>query len=83
MIDALVNDGDLVLVRRDGDIRPGDMVVAWLKRQQETTLKRYYPEGERVRLQPANSAMQPIYVDAQDLEVQGKVVGVLREMNAG
>ncbi len=83
MIDALVNDGDLVLVRRDGDIHPGDMVVAWLKRQQETTLKRYYPEGDRVRLQPANTAMQPIYVDAQDLEVQGKVVGVLREMNAG
>lgn len=80
MIDALINDGDVVLIRHQTAAQPGEMVAAWLKDRQETTLKRYYLEDGRVRLQPANSAMQPIYVDAQDLEIQGKVVGVLREM---
>jgi repressor LexA len=81
MIDALVNDGDIVLVRRETSPQPGEMVVAWLRDREETTLKRYYPEDGRVRLQPANSAMEPIYVDARSLDVQGKVVGVLREMD--
>lgn len=78
MIDALINDGDLVLLRATNEVRDGDMVAVWIKSQNETTLKHFYQEGERVRLQPANSTMQPIYVDAADVEVQGKVVSTIR-----
>ena len=78
MIDALVDDGDVVIVRPVDSVKNGDMVVAWLQTEKEVTLKRLYYEGERVRLQPANSTMSPIYVDPENLEVQGKVVAVLR-----
>ena len=78
MVDALVGDGDIVLVEKVPQAENGDMVVAWLKLEEEATLKRFYREGERVRLQPANTEMQPIYCDANNVEVQGKVVGVLR-----
>ncbi|MBI4197959.1 MAG: repressor LexA [Chloroflexi bacterium] len=80
MIDALVDDGDVVLVKPANEVRNGDMVVAWLKRDKEATLKRFYLEGNRVRLQPANSQMAAIYADAEDVEVQGKVVAVLRNL---
>lgn len=78
MIDALVDDGDVVIVRPVDSVKNGDMVVAWLQTEKEVTLKRLYNEGERIRLQPANSTMSPIYVDPENLEVQGKVVAVLR-----
>jgi repressor LexA len=78
MIDALVDDGDVVIVQPADSVQDGDMVVAWLKVEKEVTLKRLYREGGRIRLQPANSTMQPIYVDADNIEVQGKVVAVLR-----
>ena len=78
MIDALINDGDLVLLRATNEVRDGEMVAVWIKSQNETTLKRFYREGDRVRLQPANSTMAPIYVDAKDVEVQGRVVSTLR-----
>lgn len=78
MIDALVDDGDVVIVRPVDSVKNGDMVVAWLQAEKEVTLKRLYNEGERIRLQPANSTMSPIYVDPENLEVQGKVVAVLR-----
>ena len=74
MIDALVNDGDLVLMEQTAAWDDGDMVAVWLKDRQETTLKKIYREGARVRLQPANAAMDPIYADARDVEVQGKVL---------
>ena len=74
MIDALVNDGDLVLMEPTSAWDDGDMVAVWLKDREETTLKKIYHEGGRVRLQPANAAMDPIYVDAQNVEVQGKVL---------
>ena len=74
MIDALVNDGDLVLMEPTTAWDDGDMVAVWLKDREETTLKKIYHEGGRVRLQPANAAMDPIYVDAQNVEVQGKVL---------
>ena len=74
MIDALVNDGDLVLMEPTSAWDDGDMVAVWLKDREETTLKKIYQEGGRVRLQPANAAMDPIYVDAKDVEVQGKVL---------
>lgn len=80
MIDALIDDGDVVLVKPVREARNGDMVVAWLKKDKEATLKRYFLEGAKVRLQPANSQMAPIYANAEDVEVQGKVVGVLRNL---
>jgi repressor LexA len=78
MIDALVNDGDLVLLRSTESAENGEMVAVWLKRENETTLKYLYNEGSRVRLQPANSTMDPIYTDAGNVAVQGKVISIIR-----
>jgi len=78
MIDALVNDGDIVLMEASNTADNGDMVAVWLKREQEATLKRFYQEGGRIRLQPANEAMAPIYTDPANVEVQGKVLGAIR-----
>ncbi len=78
MIDALVDDGDIVLVEPSRQAPNGAMVVARLKVENETTLKRLYHEGDTVRLQPANSQMEPIYSPADNVEVQGRVVGVIR-----
>lgn len=78
MIDALIGDGDIVLMRQMNEANDGDMVAVWLKGEKAVTLKKIYREGSRMRLQPANSTMDPIIVDAADVEVQGKVVGVLR-----
>ncbi len=80
MIDALVYDGDWIIVRYQPTAQPKDMIVAWLKDREETTLKYYYPEGDKVRLQPANPAYEPIYVSAAQLEIQGKVVAVVRQL---
>ena len=80
MIDALVNDGDIVVMKRTADVRDGDMVAAWLKNEQETTLKRVYREGDQVRLQPANPSMGPIYTAASNVEIQGRVVLVMRQL---
>ena len=74
MIDALVNDGDIIILQQDSSPENGEMVAAWLKSEQEATLKRFYREGDRVRLQPANEAMEPIYTDADNVEIQGKVL---------
>jgi len=81
MIDALVNDGDIVLMQPATTARDGEMVAAWLKREQEATLKKLYREGSRVRLQPANDTMAPIYTEADNVEVQGRVVGAIRPMS--
>ncbi len=78
MIEDLIDDGDVVVFQRRETASPGEMVAAWLKERGEATLKRYYPEGARIRLQPANSAMSPIYEDADNVQVQGVVVGVIR-----
>jgi repressor LexA len=78
MIDALVNDGDIVLMETANTADNGDMVAAWLKREQEATLKRFYQEGDRIRLQPANETMAPIYTDPANVEVQGKVLATWR-----
>jgi len=74
MIDALVNDGDLVLMEQTNAWDDGDMVAVWLRDRQETTLKKIYNEGPRIRLEPANASMDPIYARAEDVEVQGKVL---------
>ena len=81
MIDALIDDGDVVVIKPTTAVRNGDMVVAWLKKEKEATLKRLYHEGHRVRLQPANSQMEPIYVAPKDIEVQGKVIAVFRSLS--
>ena len=81
MIDALINDGDVVVMRHTNTANNGDMVAAWLIDREETTLKRFFQEGDRVRLQPENQTMDPIYVDADKVEVQGRVVTVIRQLN--
>ena len=78
MIDALIGDGDLVILRRTDRVQNGDMVAAWLPKEESTTLKRFYKEGDRVRLQPENKDMEPIYVDASEVEVHGKVIALVR-----
>jgi repressor LexA len=80
MIDALIADGDIVIVKPTDTVNDGDTVVAWLKRENEATLKRFYHEGDRIRLQPANSQMEPIYVSPDNLDIQGKVITVLRDL---
>ncbi len=81
MIDALINDGDIVIMRHAEDANNGDMVAAWLTDQEETTLKRFYHEGSRVRLQPENQTMDPIYVEPDKVNIQGRVVAVIRQLN--
>lgn len=75
MIEDGIHDGDLVLVENRTTARAGEMVVA-ITEEEETTLKRYYPEQGRIRLQPANASMEPIYVDR--CEIRGVVIGVVR-----
>jgi repressor LexA len=75
MIDDGIRDGDMVIVERRSTARDGEMVVAVLEGE-EATLKRLYRHGEGYRLQPANAAMQPIFVPS--LEVRGIVIGVVR-----
>lgn len=78
MIDDGILSGDYVVVREQKEARNGDIVVAVL-RNGFATLKRYYQEASRIRLQPANSTMSPIYVT--DVEIRGKVVAVIRQFN--
>ena len=80
MIDALINDGDLVLMQSTNTVEDGDMAAVWLKDQQETTLKRVYREEGRIRLQPANAQMQPIFAKPENVGIQGKVLGVIRRI---
>jgi repressor LexA len=78
MIDAMVNDGDVVIMRQANQAQNGDMVAVWLS-DDTTTLKYFYRDGEKIRLQPANPTMEPIYVHPTEVQVQGKVVMVLRQ----
>ena len=78
MIDALVRDRDIVILERVSSVRDGEMVAAWLKLEQELTLKHFYLEGDRVRLQPANPTMGPIFSPTSNVDVQARVVSVLR-----
>jgi repressor LexA len=80
MIDAFVDDGDIVLIQPTTKVEDGEMAVVWLKIEQEVTLKKVYHEAGRIRLQPANKEMKPMYYKPEDVEIQGKVVGVLRKL---
>jgi repressor LexA len=77
MIDDLIDDGDYVVVQPQATARDGDIVVALLE-DNGVTLKRFYREKDRIRLQPANAEMEPIY--ASEVQIQGKVVGVIRKL---
>lgn len=77
MIEDGIRDGDFVIVSKRANAQNGQTVVALVRG--EATLKRYYSEGARVRLQPANASMKPITVDARDLVVQGVVTGLIRD----
>ena len=77
MIEEGIHDGDIVIVRQSNSARNGDIVVAMV--DGEATVKYYFHEGERIRLQPANSAMEPIFVGPdQHTAIQGTVAGVIR-----
>jgi repressor LexA len=78
MVDALINDGDVVLMQQVNRADDGDMVAVWLKDDKTVTLKKIYRERGRIRLQPANATMKPIYSAPDNVEVQGRVVGVIR-----
>lgn len=81
MIGDLIDDGDYVIVQKSETAANGECVVATVSgpgQESEATLKRLYREGPRVRLQPSNPDMQPIYVDARDLRIQGRVISVIR-----
>jgi repressor LexA len=81
MIDAMINDGDIVVMKRAGDARNGEMVAVWLPRDNEATLKYFFKEKDRYRLQPANPTMKPIYINKEEpLEIKGKVVMVIRKV---
>jgi len=76
MIEEGIHDGDLVVVQQRDEAEAGEMVVALVGA--EATLKRFFPEGEEVRLQPANHRMEPIRVPAESVRIQGVVVGLMR-----
>lgn len=80
MIDALVDSGDLVILNAQNTANNGDMVAAWLPEREETTLKYFFLEGNKVRLQPANANYEPIIVPADQVEIHGKVVAIVRRL---
>ncbi len=80
MVDALINDGDIVLMQYVNAVENGEMAAIWLRAEKEVTLKKVYSEPGRIRLQPANSQMQPVYVEPDNVEIQGRVIGVIRQL---
>ena len=83
MIDAMVNDGDIVIMKHAEQANNGEMVAVWLEDKDETTLKYFFREKGRIRLQPANPTLQPIYVNnPKAVKIQGKVVVVIRKVES-
>jgi len=80
LVDAFVDDGDIVIIQQASTVADGELAAVWLKTQQEVTLKKIYREKGRIRLQPANKTMQPMYFAPEDVEIQGKVIAVLRKL---
>lgn len=81
MIEAGIHDGDFIFVKKAPSASPGEIVVALI--EDEATVKSYHPEGDRIRFQPHNKTMEPIYVDKADFKqtmILGRVVGVYRKM---
>lgn len=83
MIDAMINDGDIVVMKKAASANNGEMVAVWLDDKDETTLKYFYKEANGIRLQPANPSMGPIYVqNPKSLRIMGKVVLVIRQIKS-
>ena len=80
MVDALINDGDIVLMQYVNVVENGEMAAIWLKAEKEATLKKVYREPGRIRLQPANSQMKSIYAEPDNVEIQGRVIAVIRQL---
>ena len=80
MVDAFINDGDVVLMQPVNAVENGEMAAVWLKAEKEATLKKVYVEPGRIRLQPANSQMRPLYTAPDNVEVQGRVIAVIRQV---
>ena len=80
MIDALINDGDIVLMQYVNAVENGEMAAVWLREEKEATLKKVYLEPDRVRLQPANEQMRPLYAAPGNVEIQGRVIAVVRQL---
>lgn len=80
MVDALINDGDIVLMQYMNVVENGEMAAVWLKAEEEATLKKVYIEPGRIRLQPANDRMAPIYAEPGNVEIQGRVIAVIRQL---
>ena len=80
MIDALIDDGDIVLMEVADSAENGEMVAVWLKDREEVTLKRFYAGKDKIILQPANQTMKPIEQRPDNVEIQGKVIGVIRKL---
>ncbi len=80
MIDALINDGDIVVMKKQETAENGEMVAVWLRDEKATTLKRLYKEKKQIRLQPMNPTMKPRYEEPENVQVQGKVLLVIRQV---
>jgi repressor LexA len=81
MIDAMVSDGDIIIMKKAVEAHNGEMVAIWLDDENETTLKYFYKEKDRIRLQPANPTMQPIYIARErPLRIMGTVIMVIRQI---
>jgi repressor LexA len=80
MVDALINDGDFVLMEYVNVVENGEMAAVWLKTEKEATLKKVYTEPNRIRLQPANAQMQPLYTAPDNVEIQGRVIAIIRKI---
>lgn len=81
MMDALVNDGDIVIIQRQNQAKNGELVAVRLLEQDCTTLKHYYRENGHVRLQPANPTLEPILVKPTAVQVEGKVMAIIRQVS--
>ncbi len=80
MVEDLIDDGDIVIMQNKRTVENGETAAVWLKNEKTATLKKVYMEGQRVRLQPANSLMKPFYSTADNVEIQGKVIAVIRQL---
>ena len=80
MIDALIANDDIVIMKPDVNASNGEMIAAWLPNNEETTLKRFYFTDNKVELRPENSKYKSIFLDPKDVIIKGKVVGVIRKV---
>ncbi len=80
MVDALINEGDIILMQYVNVVENGEMAAIWLRAEKEVTLKKVYTEPGRIRLQPANNQMKPIYTEPDNVEIQGRVIAIIRQL---